>query len=75
MTTREIDHAEYPRRCRRMTDAELAYTISDCRESLTAWPDSPNAGRYQDEISYAAAELARRDRAGRRSRMPRARVF
>jgi hypothetical protein len=69
-----IDHLEYPRRCRRMSEAELLYTIADCRESLAAWPDSPNAGAYQDEINYAAAELARRARGGRREK-PRARVF
>jgi hypothetical protein len=70
MTTaaREIDHAAYPRRCRRLSEAELLYIIADCRESLAAWPDCPNAGRYQDEISYAAAELERRRRGGRRAR-------
>lgn len=68
IAAREIDHAAYPRRCRRLSEAELLYIIADCRESLTAWPDSPNAGRYQDEISYAAAELERRRRGGRRDR-------
>jgi hypothetical protein len=74
MTPRQLDHAEYPRRCRRMSEAELLYTIADCRESLAAWPDSDNASRYQDEINYAAAELARRARGGRREK-PRARVL
>ena len=69
-----IDHRDYPRRCRQMSEAELLYTIADCRESLAAWPDSANAGAYQDEINYAAAELERRRRGGRRQ-MPRARVF
>jgi len=64
----QLDHAAYPRRCRRLSEAELLYIIADCRESLTAWPDSPNAGRYQDEIHYAAAELERRRRGGRRDR-------
>ena len=64
----QLDHAAYPRRCRRLSEAELLYIIADCRESITAWPDSPNAGRYQDEISYAAAELERRRRGGRRDR-------
>lgn len=68
IAAREIDHADYHRRCRRMSEAELIYTIADCRESLAAWPDCPNAGRYQDEISYAAAELERRRRGGRRDR-------
>lgn len=64
----QLDHREYPRRCRRLSEAELLYIMADCRESLAAWPDCPNAGRYQDEIHYAAAELERRRRGGRRSR-------
>lgn len=64
----QLDHANYPRRCRRLSEAELLYIIADCRESISAWPDSPNAGRYQDEIHYAAAELERRRRGGRRDR-------
>lgn len=64
----QLDHASYPRRCRRLSEAELLYIIADCRESISAWPDSPNAGRYQDEIHYAAAELERRRRRGRRDR-------
>jgi hypothetical protein len=49
-----------------MSDAELLFTIADCQQTLAAWPDSPNAGYYQDEIHYAAAELARRERGGKR---------
>ena len=63
-----IDHRDYPRRCRRLSEAELLYTIADARESIAAFPDSPNAGYYQDEIHYAAAELERRRRGGRRDR-------
>jgi hypothetical protein len=63
-----MDHVEYPRRCRRMSEAELLFTIADCRESLAAWPDCPQADYYQDEILYAAAELARRERGGKRRR-------
>jgi len=69
-----IDHIDYPRRCRQMSEAELLYTIADCRESLAAWPDCASADYYQDEINYAAAELERRRRGGRRQ-MPRARVL
>lgn len=65
-----IDHRDYPARCRRLSEAELLYTIADARESIAAWPDSPNAGYYQDEILYAAAELERRRRGGRRDRTP-----
>lgn len=64
----QLDHAAYPRHCRRLSEAELLYIIADCRESIMAWPDSPNANRYADEIYYAAAELERRSRGGRRDR-------
>jgi hypothetical protein len=67
-----IDHRDYPLRCRRLSEAELLYTIADARESLAAFPDSANAGYYQDEIHYAAAELERRRRGGRRDRTPAA---
>ena len=62
----EIDHAAYQARCRRMSEAELLFTIADCRESLAAFPDCDKAGHYPDEFHYAAAELARRSRGGRR---------
>ena len=64
----EIDHAAYQARCLRMSEAELLFTIADCRESLAAFPDCDKAGHYQDEIHYAAAELDRRRRGGKRRR-------
>ena len=64
----QIDHASYPARCRRMSDAELHFTIADCRSALDAMPDGPKAGFYADEICYAADELARRSRGGKRRR-------
>jgi len=67
----EIDHAAYPRRCRRMSESELAFTIADARAALAAMPDGPKAGYYADEIHYAHAELARRGRGGRRDTRPR----
>ncbi len=66
----EIDHASYPRRCRRMSEAELAFTIADARAALAAMPDGPKAGYYSDEIHYAHAELERRRRGGRRDTRP-----
>lgn len=64
----QIDHAAYPSRCRQMSDAALHFTIADCRAALAAMPDGDKAGFYADEISYAAAELARRARGGKRQR-------
>jgi len=65
----QIDHAAYPRRCRTMSDAELMFTMADCRSALDAMPDGPKAGYYADEINYCADELQRRSRGGRR-RLP-----
>lgn len=62
----QIDHAAYPRRCRRLSDAELHYIIADARAALDAMPDGAKASYYADEICYCADELQRRRRGGRR---------
>lgn len=64
--TKHIDHAACPRLCRSRSEAELRYVIADCRATLAAWPDQPNAGYYLDEINNCADELARRARGGNR---------
>jgi hypothetical protein len=64
----QIDHKAYPKLCRRRSDAELRFTITDCQAALRAMPDNPKAGYYQDEICYCADELARRARGGKRQR-------
>ena len=66
--TKHIDHAAYPKLFRTRSDAELLYTIADCRATLEAWPDQPNHGYYADEINYCADELNRRSRGGKRAR-------
>ena len=43
-----MNHIEYPKQCRRRSDAELRFTITDCQTALRAMPDNPNAGYYQD---------------------------
>lgn len=63
----QIDHAAYPKMCRRKSDAELVFTIADCRSALAANPDGDKASYYADEICYAAEELQRRGRGGRRT--------
>jgi len=63
-----MNHIEYPKQCRRRSDAELRFTITDCQTALRAMPDNPNAGYYLDEINYCAHELARRARGGKRRR-------
>ncbi|RPJ33116.1 MAG: hypothetical protein EHM35_10850, partial [Planctomycetaceae bacterium] len=64
--TKHMDHAEYQRRVKAMTADALLYTIRDARAALTANPDNPNAGYYQDEICYCAQELQRRRSRGLR---------
>lgn len=66
--TKRIDHAAYAKDCRRRSEAELLFIIADCRATLAAWHDCPNAGYYMDEIHYATAELERRRRGGRRAK-------
>jgi len=60
--TKVMDHIMYARKVKKMTHAELRFTIQDCREVLQAWPDQPNYGYYSDEICYCADELRRRDK-------------
>jgi len=57
---KQMDHGEYQKKTKRMSDASLLYTIKDCKESLDAMPDGENAGYYQDEICYCSMELNRR---------------
>jgi hypothetical protein len=62
-TMKTMDHAGYPKRCRKMTDAELRFTISDARQAAEAgkgWND--NVGYYLDEIHYCSMELSRRQK-------------
>ena len=57
----QIDHKEYPKRCREMSAVCLRWTIKDCKAAIAAMPDGYKAGYYADEIHYAAMELKRRE--------------
>ena len=57
---KRMDHAEYPRRCRSMTNEQLRYTAQDAHQAAEALPDGINAGYYWDEVHYCRAELRRR---------------
>lgn len=57
---KRMDHTEYQKRCKGMTEAALRYTIADAAAARDAMPDGENAGYYADEVSYAAMELASR---------------
>jgi len=58
----QINHSEYIKKTRKMTEAELQYIIKDCQEALRAMPENPKAGYYADEINYCVMELHRRSK-------------
>lgn len=55
-----MDHTEYQKRCRSMSEAALRYTIADATAARDAMPGGQNDGHYADEVCYAAMELRRR---------------
>ena len=57
---KRMDHVNYPKQCRKKSDAELHYIIKDAHEAAKAMPDNANVGYYLDEINYCSQELARR---------------
>ena len=59
---KQMDHVQYIRKTRGMTDAYLRYVIDDAREAISAQPDGVNAGYYADEINYCSMELFRREK-------------
>lgn len=52
-----INHTEYQKKVKSMTDAELRFIIKDASEAAQMLPDSPKAGYYQDEVNYCISEL------------------
>jgi len=62
MKAEHINHAEYPKRLKKKSDAELHYIIEDARQAIQTMPRGHKAGYYADEISYCDAELKRRKR-------------
>jgi hypothetical protein len=58
-----MNHAEYMKKVKKLSEAQLRFIIKDCNEAMDAMPDGENVGYYQDEIHYAAMELNRRKNA------------
>jgi hypothetical protein len=54
---------EKARQYRGYTAAQLAFALSDIKDTIAAWPDGPNAGWYADDMHTVAAEIKRRDKA------------
>jgi hypothetical protein len=48
------------KRAKKMSVAELRWSIGDCQETIRVFPTSENCGYYMDEIHVYAAELKRR---------------
>ena len=55
-----MNHVEYKRKLKGMSEASLRFTIADCKEALKALPDCDNSSYYSDEIIYCGMELSAR---------------
>ena len=55
-----INHLEYQRKLKGMSEAALRFTIADCKEELKNNPDCDKASYYSDEIIYCGMELSDR---------------
>ena len=65
MDAKKMNHAEYQKKVRGMSEAQLRYTIKDAGEAAECGKHigNPNTGYYLDEVNYCCDELARRARA------------
>ena len=46
------------------TVEQLHYALTDIRETIEVWSDSPSAGWYADDLHTVAAEIGRREAKG-----------
>jgi len=60
METTQIDHAEYQRNVKILSDENLRFCIADAKAAIAAMPDGHKAGYYADEVHYCSMELSRR---------------
>lgn len=56
----QIDHVNYPKRLKNLSDESLRYIMQDAHKAMMANPYGPKAGYYADEINYCGMELAKR---------------
>jgi DNA modification methylase len=63
MTAPQMNHTEYMKKVKKLSEESLRYIIKDCREAMEALPENPKNGYYADEIHYCAMELFRRKNA------------
>lgn len=57
---KRMDHGEYMKKVKRMTEAELTFVAKDASEAAAAMPEGENVGYYLDETLYCHQELMRR---------------
>lgn len=57
---KRMNHADYPRRLRRLSIESIRHIDRDAREAIESFPGNPSAGYYADEVNYCAMELKRR---------------
>lgn len=55
-----MNHSEYIKKTKSMSDHQLLFIIKDCQEAITANPDNPKNSYYADEICYCGMEIRRR---------------
>ena len=56
----QINHSEYQKKVKSLSNDCLRYIIKDCKEAICAMPNNPKNGYYQDEIHYCVMELNKR---------------
>ena len=60
-----MNHSEYIKKTRTMSESSLRYVIKDCKEVIEKQSGfNENVGYYMDEIHYCCMELHRRRKGG-----------
>ena len=67
-----MNHGDYMKKVKKMTDAQLRFTAQDAQEAAEAMPHGENVGYYLDEVNYCLQELARRNELDRKAVAKRA---
>jgi len=58
----QINHTEYMKKVKKLTEESLQYIITDAKEAIQAMPFGAKAGYYMDEICYCRMEINRRNK-------------
>ena len=66
MNTPQMNHKAYMQKVKKLSEESLRFIIQDCREAMSAMPNSPKNGYYADEIHYCNMELLNRKNKGKK---------